>query len=100
MSQSKINKIIGCNLKYYMKKKGVTFVQLEELTGVSCKSLKRYSDGVTLPKLDKAFDIAYCLGVKIDQIWSVFKQWKVDKNVRSTLKNGKKLQIFVILLHF
>ena len=74
MSQSKINKIIGCNLKYYMKKKGITFVQLEELTGVSYKSLKRYSDGVTLPKLDKAFDIAYCLGVKIDQIWSIFKQ--------------------------
>lgn len=57
-----------------MKKKGVTFAQLEELTGVSIKSLKRYSAGTALPKLDKAFDIATCLGAKIDQIWSIFKQ--------------------------
>ena len=60
---------IGCSMKFYMQRKKLSFPEVEELTGISIRTLKRYADGETMPMLDKAVIISECLGASINQIW-------------------------------
>ena len=73
MKISNIEKTISCNLSYQMKRKKMNFAGISDITGISIRTLKRYAMGEILPKLDKAFDISTCLGVGIEQIWTISK---------------------------
>lgn len=72
-TQSRVEKLTGCNLSYYMKKAGMTFEELATKTGMSEKTLRRYSKCESFPPLDRCFDIASVFGVHISQIWGLYK---------------------------
>ena len=61
--------ITGCNLKYYMGLKKLSFVDISDATGISVRSLKRYITDGTIPSLDNALTICDFLGATLNQIW-------------------------------
>lgn len=69
MNKSKMEKLISCNLKYYMETQKVTFKQLSEETGISIKTLQRYSESDIVPNLERCMDISECLKISVDHIW-------------------------------
>ena len=73
MNKSKMEKLISCNLKYYMEKQEVTFKQLSEKTGISIPTLERYVRGDIIPNLERCIDISECIKIKIEQIWIIHR---------------------------
>lgn len=74
MNESKIKKIISCNLKYYMDQQDVSYEHLSQYTGISIKTLQRYVRGEIIPNLERCMDISECLRIRTDQIWIMNKQ--------------------------
>lgn len=74
MNKSKIEKRIICDLKNHMIKQGITYNELSERTGISISTLERYGRGEILPNIERCMDIAECLKVRIDHIWTFLKQ--------------------------
>lgn len=55
-------------LKKLREEKGLTQVQLSELTGISARMIQKYESGNARPRLDAAEKIAKALNVTADQL--------------------------------
>ena len=55
-------------LKMYREEKGLTQVQLSELTGITTRQIQKYEGGKARPRLDAADKIAKALNVSTDEL--------------------------------
>ncbi len=55
-------------LKKFREEKGLTQVQLSELTGISARMIQKYEAGIARPRLDAADKIAKALNITTDEL--------------------------------
>lgn len=55
-------------LKKFREEKGLTQVQLSELTGITTRQIQKYEAGTSRPRLDAAEKLAKALNVTTDQL--------------------------------
>lgn len=55
-------------LKKYREDKGLTQVQLSELTGITTRQIQKYESGKARPRLDAAEKIAKALNITTDEL--------------------------------
>lgn len=71
-------------LKAYRTSHGLSFADLEALTGIPAQTLNRYELGQRVPKIDMAYDIAQKLGVNL--LWlQGFETSEKDVNVNNVI---------------
>ena len=87
-----VNLIFGFKVSYLRQKKGLSFQQLREKTGISLSYLHDIEKGKKYPKTDKIFALAEALGVNYDYLVSLQGSKKLQPVI--DLFNSDFLKVF------
>jgi len=84
--------VIGSNIKYLRKKKGLTQDELAKNIGVNRAMIGSYEENRAVPKLSVLKDLAYFFNISIDDL-AKLKLWEESHNFQSDHVAGSSLRI-------
>jgi transcriptional regulator with XRE-family HTH domain len=94
MKSNKPNNIFGENLRRIRKKKGLTQIELAELSGISRRVIGHYETQAVRPSIEKTKLIAKALGVSDNELLGITKEISQNKSYEDvSFKIMKKVRI-------
>lgn len=81
---------IYLKIKEHRQKKGLTQKELAELLNIDYQTISKYEIGANTPSLERAIEIAYVLGITIDELVDVDRYINEYHNELFKLYNGDK----------
>lgn len=78
------NAVFRENLRTLMRSKGLTQMQLQELSGISQGAISDYLKGKSEPKAAALYQLSRILGVSMDNLWGTNEQGKKTEETPTT----------------